>query len=85
MRFETWPFLFLLLLIPLLHRWWKQRNRPAKVAFSLPIPTTVSVNSPLFWLLLIRYLGLGLLIIALARPQLGHRQTERQRFQRAKT
>lgn len=77
MRFESWPFLLLLLLIPLLHRWWLGRNRPAKVAYPLPIPARAAGSSPIWFLLALRYLALGLLIVALARPQSSYRTTER--------
>lgn len=77
MRFASWPFLLLLILIPLLHRWWLARNRPAKVTYSLPIPANAAGSNPLRFLLALRYIGLGLLIVALARPQSSYRMTER--------
>lgn len=77
MRFSNWPFLFLLLLLPLLHRWWMKRNRPARVRFPIGIPKTVGKNNPLKWILAIRYLAIGLFILALARPQTSFQQTER--------
>lgn len=77
MRFSHWPFLFLLLLIPILHRWWASRNKPAAVRFSLPIPKAVSSPHVLRLLLIVKYVGLGFLILALARPQTSFRQTER--------
>jgi Ca-activated chloride channel family protein len=77
MRISNWPFLFLLLLIPLLHRWWIQRNKPPKVRFPISIPDAVSLKSPLKAVLGLKYLGLGFLILALARPQTSFRQTER--------
>src|ERR1700741_2088065 len=60
MRFVNWPFLLLLALIPLLHRWWSNRNRPARVRFSLPVPASVARPSPHRALLAIRYLGLDI-------------------------
>ena len=77
MRFSAWPFLLLLLLIPLLHRFWVNRNRPAKVMFSLPVPAAASVPNPLKLLLVVKYIGLALFIIALARPQASFKETER--------
>lgn len=77
MRFANWPFLVLLLIFPLLHRWWKKRNEPPRIRYSLPIPKTVSFKSPLRWLFLLKYSALVLLILALARPQTSFRQTER--------
>ncbi|MGK5084460.1 VWA domain-containing protein [Bdellovibrionota bacterium FG-1] len=77
MRLAHWPFLILLTLIPLLHRWWLARNTPAKVTFSIPIPAEAARKSPLKILLVIKYLALFFLIIALARPQTSYRQTER--------
>lgn len=77
MRFASWPFLLLLILIPLLHGWWMARNRPARVTYSLPIPPKVAGSDPMRFLLALRYLGLALLIIALARPQSGYKTTER--------
>ena len=77
MRFADWPFLLLLLLIPLLHRWWIARNRPARVTYPLPIPARAATRNPLRILLPLRYLGIALLIVALARPQDRFQQTER--------
>jgi Ca-activated chloride channel homolog len=76
-RLSHWPFLLLLALIPLLHRWWSRRNKPARVKFSLPIPKEVGKSDPQKALLALRYLGLALLLVALARPQASFRQTER--------
>src|SRR5690242_1256727 len=77
MRLASGCFLLLLLLIPLLHGWWLKRNRPAKVTCSVPIPESVSSRSPHKFLLWIRYIGLALLIFALARPQNSFQQIER--------
>ena len=77
MRFSAWPFLFVLLLIPFFHKWWKNRNQSPRVFFSLPIAPDAARKSPLRFLLLIRYLGLAALIIALARPQTSFHQVER--------
>jgi Ca-activated chloride channel family protein len=77
MRLSAWPFLLLLLLIPLLHRWWMRRNRPAKVAFPLAIPKNIATANPLRLLLAIKYVGLALCVFALARPQNSYKQTER--------
>jgi len=77
MRFGDWPVLLLLALIPLLHRWWLNRNKPARVRYSLPVPASAGMRSPLKILLLLKYVGLSLLVIALARPQTSFRQTER--------
>ena len=77
MRFESWWFLILLTLIPMLHRWWRERNRPAQVTFSLPVTAAASSRSPQRFLLLLRYAGLALFVAALARPQNSFTQTER--------
>ncbi|MCM2276775.1 MAG: VWA domain-containing protein [Oligoflexia bacterium] len=77
MRFADWPILLLLLLIPLLHRWLLARNRPARAVFPLPVERKAAVASPVKALLLLKYLGWALLIVALARPQTSFRQTER--------
>lgn len=77
MRFSAWPVLFLLLLIPLFHRWWYRRNQPAKVKFPLVIPQPAGVRNPIWFLLIFRYFGLALIIIAFARPQTSFRQMER--------
>jgi Ca-activated chloride channel homolog len=76
-RFANWPFLLLLILIPLLHRWWMNRNRPARVRFSLPIPERVSNKNPLRFMLWVKYAGIVLMIFSLARPQFSFRQTEK--------
>ncbi len=77
MRFSAWPFLILLLLIPLAHRWWAGRNRPGRVAFPLPVPASASGRDMTKLLLVLRYLGLALILVALARPQSSFKQTER--------
>lgn len=77
MRFANWPFLLLMLLLPLLHRWWMKRNRPPSISFPVPIPATVAARNPLRFLLALKYLGLALCIVAMARPQTSFRQTER--------
>lgn len=80
MRFESPWFFILLLLIPALHRWWRQRNLPARVRYSLPIPEGAAASKgaePMRWLLWLRYLGLVFLVAALARPQNSYKQNER--------
>jgi Ca-activated chloride channel family protein len=77
MRLAHWPFLFLLLLVPLLHRWWMNRSKPARVTFSLPVPKSASQSNPAKILFALKYLSLALVVLALARPQTSFRQTER--------
>jgi Ca-activated chloride channel family protein len=77
LRFADLPFLALIILIPIFFLYWKKKNRPAQVTFSLPIPTSVRAAHPYSILLYIKYLGLILAIVALARPQSSYRQTER--------
>ncbi|MGE0615682.1 MAG: VWA domain-containing protein [Bacteriovoracia bacterium] len=75
--FGSWYFLLILLLIPLLHRWWFRRNLPARTRFSLPIPEALRNSSPVKWLMALRYAGIACLLVALARPQQEHRQIQR--------
>ncbi|MCM2323343.1 MAG: VWA domain-containing protein, partial [Oligoflexia bacterium] len=77
MRLADWPVLLLLLLIPLLHRWWLRRNQGARLTFPLPVSAKAGVQNPLKALLVLRYLGWALLLLALARPQTSFKQTER--------
>jgi Ca-activated chloride channel homolog len=77
MRFKDWYFLIALVLIPLLHRWWMNRGKPARVAFPLPIPRSVTAWNPQFFLQIFKYGALALMLAALARPQTSYRQTER--------
>lgn len=77
MRLASWGFLFLLLLIPLLHRWWMQRNRPAKVVFPLAVPKRVGIRNPLRSLFILKYIAYAVLVFSLARPQMSFRTTER--------
>jgi Ca-activated chloride channel family protein len=77
MRLADLGYLALLAVIPLLHRWWKERNRPARVTYSLPIPRAVAGWDPQGLLRWLRYAALALFIAALARPQTSFRQTER--------
>lgn len=77
MRFASWPFLLLLIFIPLLHKWWLGRNKQARVHFPLPIPRTMGQNNPFKLLLYFKYAGLAFLILALARPQSSFHSMER--------
>lgn len=77
MRFAAWPVLILLLLIPLLYRWWRKRNRPPAIRFPLTLPRKASTGNPVSKLLVIRAIALSLFIVAAARPQTTHRQIER--------
>lgn len=77
MRLSDWYFLLILVAIPLFHRWWLSRNRPAKVKFSLPLDPSLGSKNPIKFILYLKYVGLALLIIALARPQSSFRQMER--------
>jgi Ca-activated chloride channel family protein len=67
----------LLILIPLLHRWWVRRNRPASFIFPFPMPRTVSSTAALWVPLLLKYIALAFFVFALARPQNAHKYTER--------
>jgi Ca-activated chloride channel homolog len=73
---DLWVLL-LLLAIPLLHRWWFSRNKPAQVRFSIPLPEGTSSFNPFKWLFALKYLGLALVVLSLARPQNSFKQTER--------
>lgn len=78
MRFESWYLLFLLLIIPLLHRYWLRVNRPARVLFPFSIPKSAAMRlRPHRVLLFMKYVALIFLIYALARPQDSFRETER--------
>ena len=78
MRLAQGVLLALLLLLPLLHRWWMHRNRPARVAFPLPVPRAAAQSNPLRAMMLMKYLGWALLVFCLARPQTSHTEVERQ-------
>ena len=77
MRLAHVWFMLGLLILPLLHRWWKSRNRSARVSFPLPIPASAVAASPLKYLFLLKYLGFALVLLALARPQTSFKKTER--------
>ena len=77
MRFADIYFLVFLALIPLLHRFWMNRNKPPRVSFSIPLPEEVSKKDPLKILLAFKYLALVLILFSLARPQAEFKQTER--------
>lgn len=78
MQFSYWPILFLILLVPLFHRFWSQRNRPAAIRFPLSIPPEISQKTPYRALLILKYVGLILILVALARPQNAHKDIHRQ-------
>jgi Ca-activated chloride channel family protein len=77
MRLKDWAFLFILALIPIFHRYWMNRGKPAKVSFSLPVPAALARKNPARLLLLLKYFAFALMIIALARPQSSYKQTDR--------
>lgn len=78
MKFAHPFILALILLLPLFHHFWKRRNQPARVRFSISVPKSVLRFNPSMVLLWMRYLAMAALIVALARPQESHRQTQRQ-------
>jgi Ca-activated chloride channel homolog len=77
MRFAHVFFLGLILLLPLGHFFWRRRSRPARIRFSIPIPANLRRFDPTQALLFIRYIAIIFMILALARPQESHRQTQR--------
>lgn len=77
MQFANAPVFLLLLLIPLLHRWWMKKNRPPSIKFPVSIPKGVKKGSPVRRLLILRYIALALMVTALARPQTVEKQVER--------
>lgn len=77
MRLADGLFLLLALLIPLLHRFWVFRNRPAKIPFSHAIPYSVASFDLYRISRFLRYFALLLLILALARPQKSFKTQER--------
>lgn len=78
MKFAQVYLLGIALLIPVFHRFWRNRNQPARVRFSMPIPKNVRRFDPTRILLYMRYLAILFVILALARPQESHRSTQRQ-------
>ncbi|MBI4925441.1 MAG: VWA domain-containing protein [Bdellovibrio sp.] len=77
MTFKYWPILLLILLLPVVHRFWLKRNSPPRVFFPVFIPVSVAKKNPTFWLLLFKYLALILFLIALSRPQTSFYQIDR--------
>ncbi len=77
MHLADWPYLFILLLLPMFHRVWLYRNKIASVGFSVPIPASVASPNPLKIQLFLKYFGLIFLVFALARPQSSYQQTDR--------
>ncbi len=75
----AYPFaLALILLLPIFHVFWRKRNQPPRVRFSIPIPVSVRRFDPTRILLFLRYAALVFAIVAFARPQESHRSTQRQ-------
>jgi len=69
MRFESWYYLLILLLIPVFHRYWMKTNRRPGILFSPKLPRTIQKSSPIRKRLFLRYLAFIFLVFALARPQ----------------
>ncbi len=78
MRLADWPWALVGLAVPVLHRWWKERNTPARLLFPLKVPARLAAKSPIPKLLAIRYGAIALIALALARPQASFTTTERQ-------
>jgi len=76
-RFESYYFLLLLVLIPLLYRYWQRQNLPPRIFFPLTAKKEARAFNPSRASLWFRCLALALLIVALARPQTAFRETER--------
>jgi len=80
LRFEDpWLLFFGLLLVPVFYRYWK-RTGSAKIQFSSLAPFSAIAPSPNVQLrhslIVLRCMGIGLCVIALARPQAGQKETE---------
>ena len=80
LRFEDpWLLFFGLLLVPVFYRYWKRRGS-AKIRFSSLAPFGAIAPSPNVQLrhslIVLRCMGIGLCVIALARPQAGQKETE---------
>ncbi len=69
MRFEDWFVLLAAVPIWLLFRAWVTRNSPPAMTFPIPIAASARVFHPVPWLVALRLLGIGFLLVALARPQ----------------
>jgi Ca-activated chloride channel family protein len=78
MKFAQLFLLAILILLPLFHRFWRRRNQPPRVRFSIPIPKNLRHFDPTRILLYLRYLAIVFVVLALARPQESHRQSQRQ-------
>ena len=77
MRFESWPFLFLLLLVPILWKFWLERSRPPRVHYPVVLSGEGVRKNPIRILLILKVLTWSAFVIALSRPQSSFRQTER--------
>ena len=77
MRLESWQFLLSFPVMVLLWSFWLGRSRPARVVWSIPVPSTLRARDPRRPLLVFRLVAMGLLLIALARPQSSHTTQER--------
>jgi len=80
LRFEDpWLLFFGLLLVPVFYSYWKRRGS-AKIRFSSLAPFSAIAPSPNVQLrhslIVLRCMGIGLCVIALARPQAGQKETE---------
>ncbi len=77
MNLSSWPFLLLIVLLLVLYKTWKKRNKPASILYSHSIPKEIRKKNPVAFLLLFKLFGLALLILALARPQSSFTQVQR--------
>jgi Ca-activated chloride channel family protein len=80
LRFEDpWLLIFGFLLVPVFYRYWRRRGS-ARVQFSSLGPFNRIAPSPNVQLrhslIVLRCMGIGLCVIALARPQAGQKETE---------
>ena len=73
-------FLFLLLLLPLVAWYRRRRHRRPALASSALFPTAGVPSSAALklqkWMPILKYTALGLMVVALARPQWGTQRTE---------
>lgn len=77
MRFAHWPFLLILALVPLAHRWWQRRARPAAVRLSFAFPVARRLGWQHGVGQGLKYAGLAMLVVALARPQNSFKMVQR--------
>lgn len=77
MRFESWYYLLILILVPIFFVLWKKKNDLPRLYFPVKFSAPLKKKNPALFSLILKISALCLFVFALARPQSSYQQQER--------